>query len=34
MEELDIQSLLPEYEMSCWALGLNTDKFLHPRMPV
>lgn len=23
----------PEYEMICWALGVNTDKFLRPRMP-
>lgn len=23
----------PEYEMICWALGVNTDKFLKPRMP-
>lgn len=23
----------PEYEMVCWALGLNTDKFLRPREP-
>ena len=22
-----------EYEMICWALGVNTDKFLRPRMP-
>lgn len=22
-----------EYEMICWALGVNTDKFLKPRMP-
>ena len=23
----------PEYEMVCWAIGVNTDKFLQPRMP-
>lgn len=23
----------PEYETVCWALGVNTDKFLKPRMP-
>lgn len=23
----------PEYETICWALGVNTDKFLKPRMP-
>lgn len=23
-----------EYATICWALGVNTDKFLHPRMPV
>lgn len=23
----------PEYEMICWALSVNTDKFLRPRMP-
>ena len=23
----------PEYEMICWALGVNTDKFLRPREP-
>lgn len=23
----------PEYEMVCWALGVNTDKFLRPREP-
>lgn len=23
----------PEYELICWALGVNTDKFLEPRMP-
>lgn len=22
-----------EYETICWALGVNTDKFLSPRMP-
>ena len=22
-----------EYECVCWALGVNTDKFLQPRMP-
>lgn len=22
-----------EYEMVCWALGVNTDKFLRPRKP-
>lgn len=22
-----------EYEMICWALGVNTDKFLTPRKP-
>lgn len=22
-----------EYEMVCWALGVNTDKFLKPRIP-
>lgn len=23
----------PEYEMVCWALGVNTDEFLRPREP-
>lgn len=23
----------PEYENICWALGVNTDKFIQPRMP-
>ena len=23
----------PEYEMICWVLNVNTDKFLQPRMP-
>ena len=23
----------PEYEMICWVLNVNTDKFLRPRMP-
>lgn len=23
----------PEYEMICWAIGVNTDKFLCPREP-
>ena len=23
----------PEYEMICWALGVNTDRFLEPRTP-
>lgn len=23
----------PEYEVICWALEVNTDKFLQPRMP-
>lgn len=23
----------PEYEMICWVLGVNTDKFLQPREP-
>lgn len=23
----------PEYEMICWVLEVNTDKFLQPRMP-
>ena len=22
-----------EYEVICWALGVNTDKFIKPRMP-
>lgn len=22
-----------EYEVICWALGVNTDKFIRPRMP-
>lgn len=25
---------LDEYATICWALGVNTDKFLHPRIPV
>lgn len=25
---------LREYATICWALGVNTDKFLKPRMPV
>lgn len=25
---------LDEYATICWVLGVNTDKFLHPRMPV
>lgn len=24
----------PEYEMICWVLNVNTDRFLQPRMPV
>ena len=24
---------LDEYEMICWVLNVNTDKFLQPRMP-
>ena len=23
----------PEYEMICWVLNVNTDRFLRPRMP-